>query len=178
MIILSSAFSLLYFPAKGGTTPPFSVPELLLPLSVSLICHPLPDPQSQHLITIPLSTHQGDFLLGGPCWYINYPHIFNRNLLPGHNETLTLDIINASLDISKLPNSSSLGSSIGKSVEVLLFLTISIFSFTTFSQPYILCSVLCKDSGLLSLTPDIISNIIPTHQSLLCPPKENDLLED
>lgn len=73
----------LYLPSKGYRTSSLNFLKLLLPLSVSLIERPHPDPWEDCLMARPLGAYQADFPLDDSYWHINYPHIFNLNFLPG-----------------------------------------------------------------------------------------------
>lgn len=54
------------------------------------------------------------FALSGAYWYLNHPNTINPNLSAYANYTLFPNIINASLEISKLHNSTSSESGIKK----------------------------------------------------------------
>lgn len=73
----------LYLPSKGYRASSLNFLKLLLPLSVSLIERPHPDPWEHCLMARPSGAYQADLPLDDSYWHINYPHIFNLNFLPG-----------------------------------------------------------------------------------------------
>ena len=137
----------LYLPTKRETKLPHSIfSNCCSPLNLTDIVTPA-WPQEQHLVAIPFSSYQRDFFFfsfDGLCRYISCPHILNLNVSLSNSQTVTLHIMDASLEISKLYPSSSPGQGFGKNIEVLSFLITTISTSPHFHQPYSLCSVLWR----------------------------------
>ena len=141
-------FLILSLPSyqKRNKTPSFNFLKLLLPPQSHWYCHPSLTPGttfSGHSLQL-IPERFFFFSFDGLCRYISCPHILNLNVSLSNSQTVTLHIMDASLEISKLYPSSSPGQGFGKNIEVLSFLITTISTSPHFHQPYSLCSVLWR----------------------------------